>query len=103
MDAVEFLVEAERAWRTNPTRFKQMLDLDGMKYDAAYIVAQLQNFVKEHPRKTNQSEFLKHYPNAKLKDGVLTICPDEVFGDEEIPFCTSNCHSCQKEFWLHEI
>lgn len=102
MDAVKFLIEAERAWRTNPTCFKQMINLDGMKDDASYIVDRIQDFLEEHPHVTNQSEFLKNYPKARLECGFLSICPNEIFGDNKVS-CKINCYSCQKEFWLSEI
>lgn len=40
------------------------------------LVPIVEQWVKEHPVKTRQSEFLKMFPNAqKSLNGVLDICP----------------------------
>ena len=60
-------------------------------------------WLKEHPIKTRQSEFLKMFPNALIRqDGCIDICPagvDETFecGD------STGCEKCLNKFWLEEI
>ena len=45
---------------------------------------------------TRQAVFLKKYPEAKVKNGVLNICPENITGE-----CHSkNCDECKKKFWL---
>lgn len=72
--------------------------------DAVAIVEKL---VKEHPIKTRSSEFLKHYPNARVDcHGVIDICPKAV--DEEytpVNGCskTSCCDECSNEYWMQEV
>lgn len=66
-------------------------------------VAIAEKWAKEHPAKTRQSEFLKHYPNAKNFLGCLNVCPIDVFGDVEINCNAQPCFECKKAFWLAEV
>lgn len=63
-----------------------------------------EKWAKEHPTKTRQSEFLKHYPDARITiDGFLHACPMDVFSDEDINCNARTCHECRKAFWLAEV
>ena len=70
---------------------------------AVYIVEQ---WAKEHPAKTRQSEFLKMFPNAETdKSGILIFCPRK-FDPENIN--SVHCHrygclECRKDYWLSEV
>lgn len=66
-------------------------------------VAIAEQWAAEHPAKTRQSEFLKHYPNARILFGYLNICPMDVFGDTEINCNNQPCNKCKKDFWLAEV
>ena len=66
-------------------------------------VAIAEQWAAEHPIKTRQSEFLKHYPDAKILSGCLNACPRNVFGDIEINCNKQPCYECKKEFWLAEV
>ncbi len=57
---------------------------------------------EEHPIKTRQSEFLKMFPNAKIDNGVVVICPKNV---EATLRCSGaeNCRKCSEEYWLMEV
>jgi hypothetical protein len=57
----------------------------------------------EHPAKTRQSEFLKHYPDAQIDSGCLNACPMDIFGDMGINCNKQTCYECKKEFWLTEV
>lgn len=59
------------------------------------------NWCKEHPIKTRQSEFLKMFPNAKIVDGVVTICPKNV--ETTLRCSMKSCEKCSKEYWLAEV
>jgi hypothetical protein len=69
----------------------------------------VEQWAKEHPRKTRQSVFLEHYPEAKRsEDGVLTICPMAVsaaYRNEKGGCKTYSCvcDDCRREFWLEEV
>lgn len=72
---------------------------DEISKDAIRIV---QEWSDEHPIKTRQSEFLKMFPNAKLTDGRLNICPKLL--DTKIENCPMKvCDNCKKEYWLSEV
>lgn len=67
-------------------------------------VAIVEQWASEHPIKTLQSEFLKHYPGARITiDGFLHACPAEVFSDTGINCGAQTCHECRKAFWLAEV
>lgn len=68
-------------------------------------VAIVEKWAKEHPAKTRQSEFLKHYPGARiLAHGCLNVCPIDVFSDADINCCNAQpCFECKKAFWLAEV
>lgn len=52
-------------------------------------------------KKTRQSEFLKIFPNAEPKEGVMDICP--LILDKSAKCFKVNCKVCQKDFWLSEV
>lgn len=72
-------------------------------------VSIVERWAAKHPAKTRQSEFLEHYPEAKLRqDGVLTICPLEISPAyrEKDGSCASRfdtCAGCKRKFWLAEV
>ena len=72
---------------------------DEISKDAIRIV---QEWSDEHPSKTRQSEFLKHYPKTKLNDdGVITIKPCMI--DVTCPVNGKCCIDCIEEYWLEEV
>lgn len=105
MDAVEFI-----------KAIKQMLSAGAnnstvQKYISAYkkndcegMVKAAEQWAAEHPVKTRQSVFLKHYPGARITiDGYLHTCPMDVFSDTGINCGAQTCHECRKAFWLAEV
>ena len=67
-------------------------------------VAIMEQWAAEHPAKTRQSEFLKHYPGARiLAHGCLNACPMNVFSDTGINCNEQPCFECKKAFWLAEV
>ena len=74
--------------------------------DATAQIAIVEKWSAEHPRKTRQSVFLEHWPNAKVSvDGVLVFCPQELDGHYT---CQSTgakmrCRSCRLKFWMQEV
>lgn len=68
-------------------------------------VSKVEQWAKDHPVKTRQSEFLKIFPNANTIDGALTICPiaiDKTLDDSER--CRETpCHKCLEKYWLAPI
>lgn len=76
--------------------------------NAEKCVAAVEKWANEHPVKTRQSEFLKQWPDARLYEGVLGICPAKLSSlcRDETGRCTKNvglCPDCRRDFWLAEI
>lgn len=115
MDAVEFCRESTRMCKTYPSCSDCPAKLDDgicglrcSRYDYApdKRVTIVEQWAKEHPRKTRQSEFLKQWPNAIVEYEVLTICPKTVLGRENWmgKGCGGVlCNDCRREFWLEEV
>lgn len=110
MDALEFLRERKRMCKSfgdycdgcplngKPCTISAGLD-DG---DCKRIIAIVEQWSKEHPRKTRQSVFLEQWPNAKTDNGVL-FCPKNV--DTKFRCCVTvkMCNDCRREFWMQEV
>ena len=84
MDALEFLKEKKRMCRTFGRSCdgcpcgKAECGISSNVSDDGYerVIAIVEQWSKEHPRKTRQSVLLEQWPEAKLtKDGVISICP----------------------------
>lgn len=72
--------------------------------DAIKIVQKWSDNNPPKPKKTRQSEFLKHYPNARVNDGVLDICPLYIDGDFQFGGCNAfECADCERMYWLAEV
>lgn len=105
MDALEFIKAVTRMLKSG------MIDCAIQKYISAQkkndyegMVEAAEQWAAEHPIKTRQSEFLKHYPGAQITiDGFLHACPMEVFSDTGINCSAQTCTECRKKFWLAEV
>ena len=120
MDAVEFLKARKRMCETNDCNeggcplFQYNCNNDGTDEENVQTVAIVEQWAKEHPVKTRQSEFLKMFPNAqKSSDGGLDICPNKIepekYKSVALPKACINsdtgklCTECKRDFWLKEI
>lgn len=70
----------------------------------------VEQWAKEHPVKTRQSEFLKQCPDAEIgDDGYPSVAPCQLYKDmkkkdENGVFCKNHgCGICRRDFWLKEI
>ena len=105
MDAVEFIRQVRRMGKQKGEAicFKlQEIDTE--------IVERVEQWAKEHPVKTRQSEFLKMWPDAEIGyDGLPTVAPCQL--NIELLQCESQkdcedrgvCGKCRRDFWLKEI
>lgn len=68
-------------------------------------VSKVEQWAKDHPVKTRQSEFLKKFQDAKIgKDGVLIIYPCSVEKRLSRTKCGGMfCDDCRREYWLEEV
>ena len=72
------------------------------------IVYIIEQWAKEHPTKTRQSEFLKMFPTSVLDDnGILIVSPcqvDESIKDDNRVRCpVEYCGDCRRNYWLQEV
>lgn len=113
MDAVEYVKQRERMcnYYTNCTEcpagyYDGCSSLNGV----SKLVPIVEQWVKEHPVKTRQSEFLKQYPDAKIgNDKLPGVAPcwlntELICGDNQED-CEDRgvCDKCRRDFWLKEI
>lgn len=71
---------------------------------AEYIAA-VEQWSKEHPRKTRQDVFLEQWPNCMMDDdGIVGMCPRNV---DKMYACNlrrwDECVDCRREFWMQEV
>lgn len=115
MDALKFIEErnrmCERYWQVDGdcdgcpmVNVDECNELRNMVDDAGKavgkVVETVEKWSNEHPRKTRQDVFLEQYPNAKLSDNVMAICPKAI----DISFsCRLDCYACRQEFWMQEV
>lgn len=109
MDAVEFYKAFKRM--CDKTDCKDCL-LDqkcrpSANVEPEEVVELVEEWAKEHPLRTRQSEFLKMFPDARIDDtGILDFCPNDFMpkeiGDE---YCNkyNKCKECRKDYWLTEV
>lgn len=114
MDALEFLRERKRLCNSyghcegclleEVSCALEQTDSDG---DYGIVIATVEQWSKEHPRKTRQNVFLKQYPEAEIdKCGYLMLCPKFISADwrNKCGNCTSRvCSDCRHEFWVKEV
>lgn len=115
MDAVEYIKTMQRLCESqngysgcsgcpllNEDDYCSIVDARERAEDVVQIVEQ---WAKDHPVKTRQSEFLKMFPNAEIKDDYLWMCPKYINYDYNPE---GNCHEiscsdCKRKFWLTEV
>lgn len=117
MDALEFLRERKRLCNSYKgcegcpfDDGKCVIESTISDEDFKRIIATVEQWSKEHPRKTRQSVFLEQWPEAELtKDGVISICPIAVSAAyrNKAGGCASptrpQCAVCCREFWSQEV
>lgn len=108
MDAVKFLEEYKRMCDSFENCANcQLLNEDCDNFKNQEFVKKAVQVVEEwsatHPRRTRQSVFLSHYPNAEVdEDGVLKVCPKIVEGSNYMDSHKCGlvpCAVCHKAYW----
>lgn len=107
MDAVKFLKEKERMCREhdcfdcplgkkNNERGLGCPALENQYPETA--IAIVEQWSREHPIKTRQSEFLKMFPNADVVCSILDVKPCEIDKYLKLTICKrySMCNDCKK-------
>lgn len=107
MDAVEFYKAFKRM--CDKTDCKDCL-LDqkcrpSANVEPEEVVELVEEWAKEHPVKTRQSEFLRMFPNAPKSGRVLDICPRDLNIEYMPPKRCENifCSACKTDYWLTEV
>ena len=108
MEAVKFLKESKRLCAsfegcgTCPLYARSGCMIEPqIEEDEETIEAIVEKWSEEHPAKTRQSEFLKMFPNAKIEEGCLLICP--IHSDKNEKCGGGRCVDCRKKYWLAEV
>ena len=112
MDALEFLKERKRMCTSCKNCYGCPLEgtYCALSYftsdeDCERIIATVEQWSKEHPRRTRQSVFLEQWPNAITKNGVLNLTPgnlDRSLYDTQ-RWNGAECSKCCREFWMQEV
>lgn len=121
MDAVDFLKEAVRMHNFDD---HDCVECEIYKHSNGNLscvnwvlshpdeaVKVVEQWAKEHPRKTRQEKFLEMFPETPISEGVLEIYPCKLVGSklnsEEChsydEFGFSGCYECRKNYWLKEV
>lgn len=122
MDAVEYIKEAKRICKSRSVCKSvsdkcPLLDENGHCTATADICAAdiiekaekavqiVEQWAKDHPVKTRQSEFLKMFPHAQKRDGIINICPLSVDKDHKTnsECLITACDGCRQRFWNEEV
>lgn len=111
MDALEFLKERKRMCASYPGCKGCPLDDSKCVIDSTLsddedckrIVATVEQWSKEHPRKTRQSVFLEQCPEASCVDNILMSCPKVIDKNFSCRNTCFNCAECRREFWMQEV
>ena len=110
MDALEFIKERNRMCRSfggscNGCPADKNICCSAFAWQEE-LVAVVEKWSKENPRKTRQSIFLEQYPNAKCVDGILVFCPKMIDTCFSCPIYANDnvdCSTCKHEFWSQEV
>ena len=69
-------------------------------------ISKVEQWAKDHPVKTRQSEFLKMFPDAGTgESGILIFCPRQ-FDPKNVNsvYCHRHaCFECRNNYWLTEV
>ena len=120
MEALEFLKEQKRMCNAYSNSYNGCWDCPlvdshcivnhlASDDDNKKTVDVVEQWSKEHPRKTRQSVFLEQYPEAEIDvNGVVKLCPTPISKSHRniygsCPHVGVNCYDCRREFWMKEV
>lgn len=107
MDVTEFFSEFRRMCKSSSDCTK--CQYHGDKCDNVIellekTVSVVEQWSREHPRKTRQDVFLEQWPNAAVYgDGVLAVAPCRVDKITTERCVGTACGDCRREFWMQEV
>ena len=118
MDAVEFFKTVNRLCENQSCRecpvckegvcmVMNMVRIDGGLVESIEeTVSKVEQWAKDHPIKTRQSEFLKMFPNAQIVNIERTFCVahfDSTKVCKETTPSAEQCIACRYRFWNEEV
>ena len=120
MEAFEFLKEKKRMCNAYSDPYNGCCDCPFVESccvisnitpdeDLKKMITVVEQWSKDHPRKTRQSVFLKQYPEAEIDvNGVVKLCPTPISKSHRniygsCPHVGVNCYDCRREFWMKEV
>lgn len=118
MDAVKFIKEINRLCEAQEDcndcpLIGHACDVNTATIISCYNIESVQKMVqiveqwaKDHPVKTRQSEFLKMFPDSRFDgNGVLCIepCCIELSRYRFSECSKKDCENCRREYWLAEV
>lgn len=90
-----------------PARFFCMNSYDGnTKDDIEKVEKVVEEWLKYHPVKTRQTEFLKKFPNTVVGYGTINILPcwlDKTLAQDCDGAHPRECVECKKAYWGKEV
>ena len=112
MEALEFLKEHKRMCNEYSRSYNGCCDCPLVSHcsisstasddDNKKTVDVVEQWSKDHPRKTRQSVFLKQWPNCSMgNDGVIRMCPRNV--NKRYVCGSVGCADCRRKFWMQEV
>lgn len=110
MEAIEFVKQLRRMNEQGVPKNCFIYPCAGQDMDSPEeVVAEVEEWAKEHPVKTKQSVFLEQFPNVVLDgNGTINISPCRV-DTKQYPFNGKGCckfracSECRREFWMQEV
>ena len=107
MDAIEFVKQLRRMIEQGVPRNRFIYPCVGKETDSPEeVVAEVEEWAKDHPIKTRQSEFLKLFPNAPIYTNTHNVALDPCLVDTALRgHCPTGrgCDICRREFWMQEV
>ena len=105
MDAVKVIEEHRRMYKVTGKHLPTLAE----GIPAEDVVKEVEEWSAAHPRKTRQSVFLEHYPEASISThGVLLVCPCPISASHRnagggCATIDRRCDDCRKEYWMQEV
>lgn len=110
MDAVEFYRQFARYCTNSYCGACNIVDYCKTKTkdgrDAEKIVREIEQWAKDHPVKTRQSEFLKMFPDANMSHIEECFCVRHFDNAKICEFSVPTgemCKKCRYKFWNEEV
>lgn len=105
MDAIEFVKQLRRMDENGVPKDRFVYPCIGRETDSPEdVVAEVEEWAKEHPRKTRQSKLLNLFPDSQINNGYL-FCPQMVnYRYEPEGGCgRTKGFDCRRGFWGQEV